>query len=298
MQTRENQNPNMPQVIDIEEKGSRNNVKRGRAKRGSMPTGEMEAKRGNSGQATTDAMQRVIVEMLVPVGQAVSATREMAHTLRSSGFQLDTSYEPVPVKPTSERQSQLRSAGRETVVVRGIIRKDMVEDLKRQPNVLNVYEDTEIAPFSCPIPPCDCDPRTARGTIADVARYLGVDQIWSSGHKGQGLVAGVVHGGITAIGRPVRQGETPKIPRVIGGWPTQDWGTTAAAWGDHGNMCSTDVLGMAAEAQIHDIRISGAAGIPGTISNALAGFQWAIDQHRSDGTPHILTNSWGIFQED
>ena len=61
-------------------------------------------------------------------------------------------------------------------------------------------------------------------------------------------------------------------------------------------MTATDVLGMAPNAQIYDIRISG-GNIQATISSALAGFQWAIDQHRANGTPQILSNSWGIFQE-
>ena len=86
---------------------------------------------------------------------------------------------------------------------------------------------------------------------------------------------------------------TAKVGRVIGGYPTADWGTTAVAWSNHGNMTSTDVLGMAPEAQVYDIRISDGS----FISAALAGFQWAIDQHRANGTPQILSNSWGIFQE-
>jgi hypothetical protein len=40
------------------------------------------------------------------------------------------------------------------------------------------------------------------------------------------MVVGIVDGGITAQGRPVKQGETPwRIPRVVDGWPTADWGT-------------------------------------------------------------------------
>ena len=58
-------------------------------------------------------------------------------------------------------------------------------------------------------------------------------------------------------------------------------------------MTSTDALGMAPDAQVYDIRISDG----NAISNALAGFQWAIDQHRANGTPQVLSNSWGIFQE-
>jgi hypothetical protein len=117
----------------------------------------------------------------------------------------------------------------------------------------------------------------------------------AAGIRGTGVVVGIVDGGITAVGRPVKPGEagTAKVGRVIGGWPTADWGTTAAAWGNHGNMTSTDTLGMAPDAQIYDLRISDG----NAISNALAGFQWAIDQHKANGTPQILSNSWGIFQE-
>lgn len=87
-----------------------------------------------------------------------------------------------------------------------------------------------------------------------------------------------------------------RIPRVVDGWPS-DWGTESRNWGDHGNMCATDVQGMAPEARLFDLRVAGAGGSPGTISRALQAFQWAINRHKVDGTPHILTNGWGIFRE-
>ena len=59
-------------------------------------------------------------------------------------------------------------------------------------------------------------------------------------------------------------------------------------------MTSTDALGMAPDANIYDIRISNGD----TISTAMQGYQWAIDQHKMNKTPHILSNSWGIFAED
>ncbi|MCP4248106.1 MAG: S8 family serine peptidase, partial [bacterium] len=88
-----------------------------------------------------------------------------------------------------------------------------------------------------------------------------------------------------------------KIGRVIGG-PKGDWGMKAF-WGGHGEMCATDVLGMAPEAQLYDLRLpdSGADSLGAVISDALAGFQWAINQHRNNGTPQVLTNSWGIYRK-
>jgi serine protease AprX len=286
----------------------------------------MEARAMNADRPIAPSKQPILVEMRLPMAQGMSAFHQ-SQRLTTEHFQLDTNYDAIPMGPadtgTARGLSEGLSAGMsdEIIVVRGYIEPDRIAELEAQPHVLNVYLDTPIAPFStmllekelekdglvpeispaaapaCPIGTCDCSPGTAKGTIGDVARYLGVDQIWAAGYRGEGIVVGVVDGGITAEGRPVIAGETTRrIPRVIGGWPIADWGTRASSWGNHGNMCSTDVLGMAPQAQIYDIRIGG-GDITATISAALAGFQWAINQHKTNGTPHVLTNSWGIFQE-
>ena len=283
----------------------------GEMPRGGMPTGEAES-----------GLQSVLVEVRIPVAQAASYASQVVAGLNVPSFQLDSGYEAIPVAPSPDQAAQLAAAGEQTVIVRGTIEASKISELEAQANIVKVWRDTRIAPFgtllredeqtafvvplegfgTCPIGTCDCSSGTPKGTITDVANYLGVNQIWAAGHRGDGIVVGVVDGGITAQGRPIKPADTSNpnwpnklIPRVIGGWPTADWGTTGVAWGWHGNMCYTDVLGMAPNAQVYDIRISGGTD---AISNALAGFQWAIDQHRANGTPHVLTNSWGIFQEN
>ncbi|HEX6596184.1 MAG TPA: S8 family serine peptidase, partial [Acidimicrobiales bacterium] len=241
----------------------------------------------------------VLVELLSGPGVSPVLATASVRGVEAGGFAIDEEFQPVPLGAGGPGL-RAAAAGTETYVVRGTVDNEaaMAEILQR-PDVVNVWRDTPVAPFgTCPIAPCDCTPSTPQGTMADVANYLGVSDLWSAGFRGAGMVVGVVDGGITAQGRPVKAGETTRrIPRVIGGWPVADWGTEASAWGEHGNMCSTDVLGMAPEAQIYDLRISGGADIPATISRALQAFQWAIDQHRSNGTPQVLSNSWGIFQE-
>jgi serine protease AprX len=243
----------------------------------------------------------VLVEMLSTPGASPLFAASSIRGETAGGLELDEEFQPIPLG--ADRPGLGLSAGGEpTYVVRARIDEpSAMDDIRRRPDVVDVWFDTRIVPYqfgTCPIPPCDCTPGTPKGTIADVATYLGVSQVWSAGFRGTGTVVGVVDGGITAQGRPVKSGETPRrIPRVIGGWPTADWGTEASRWGEHGNMCATDVLGMAPEAQLYDLRISGAPSIPSTISRALQAFQWAIDQHKLNGTPHILSNSWGIFQE-
>jgi hypothetical protein len=94
---------------------------------------------------------------------------------------------------------------------------------------------------------------------------------------------------------------------VIGGWPTGAVcsGTapplygTKSDWAEHGNMTATDALLASPGARILDIRISSpnccdfcfSAGC-GVLSNALAGYAWAIDV----GKPDVLSNSWGVFR--
>ncbi len=252
-----------------------------------------------------DERLSILVELLATPGAAPLAAAAGVREEQAGGFRLDEEFQPIPLGPVTGAAAAgmgvLGLAGPQTYVVRATVDDEAaMQAIRQRPDVVEVWRDTPIMPFqfgACPIPPCDCAPGTPKGTIADVANYLGVSQVWSAGFRGSGVVVGVVDGGITAQGRPVKAGETTRrIPRVIGGWPA-DWGTEASRWGEHGNMCATDVLGMAPEAQLYDLRISGAPDIPSTISRALQAFQWAIDQHRTNGTPHILTNSWGIFQE-
>jgi subtilisin family serine protease len=63
-------------------------------------------------------------------------------------------------------------------------------------------------------------------------------------------------------------------------------------------MCAYDATGICPEARLYDLGLlKSTAGIEGFLSDALAAYQWALDHYRQDGTPHILSNSWGIYQE-
>ncbi|MEO0684983.1 MAG: S8 family serine peptidase, partial [Cyanobacteria bacterium J06649_11] len=270
-----------------------------------MPSSEMDA-------SSSGHMQKVLVELRVSNNQGVLAASRTAAQINVNSFRFDTSYEPITVNPSGGQVSTLQASNEETVIVRGVVEESDIQELESQSNVVKVYKDTPIAPFNialleknkdlvapmdgtqnCPIGTCDCSPTTAKGTINDVAKYFGADQIWAAGFKGEGIVVGVVDGGITAEGRDIGPSETVRrVKNVIGG-PASDWGTTAKEWGEHGNMSATDVLGMAPAAKLYDCRIAGGDAI----SNALKVFDWSIKQYQIDGTPQILTNSWGIYQE-
>lgn len=255
--------------------------------------------RGEKQPDVPDRPISVLIEFRQLPGSSGAFMASVASQLDVPGCAIDHRFEPVPMGG-----GLTLATGAGTFIIRAEV-SDMsvVEALRARPDVVGVWIDTPVAPFAreaggCGVEPCDCAPAEPKGNLADVANYLGATDLWVRGYYGEGVVVGIVDGGITAQGRRVKPGETQRrIGRVIGGWPEVDWGTEAARWDEHGNMCATDVLGIAPRAQLYDLRIGGVGGMDGTLSRALQAFQWAINRHRVDGTPQVLSNSWGVYQE-
>jgi len=314
-ETRKHQSKNVDEHIFHE-------TSRGRMPSSGMDEGAAKAEMAEGEMSPNEPEERMVerlVEVKIPANRNALFALNMASAFDIAGFQVDTSFEPVPSTPSPDQKALFASSEEQIFTILVKIKESEIPALESNPKVIRSWKNVEIEPFalsdpiqesfvspsmgggSCPIGICDCESWNPKGDIEDVAKYLGVDKIWSAGLKGDGIVVGVVDGGITAEGRPTNEEDTSNpswqnklIPRVIGGWPADSWGTTGVKWGWHGNMCSTDVLGMAPQAKIYDIRISDGS----FISNALSGFQWAINQHHSDGTPQILTCSFGIYQKN
>ena len=89
----------------------------------------------------------VLVELRIPATQAASYALQMAAGLRVSSFQLDTSYDPVPINPSPDQAAQLAAAGEQTVIIRGTIEASKMPELEAQANVVKVWRDTRIEPF-------------------------------------------------------------------------------------------------------------------------------------------------------
>jgi len=251
---------------------------------------------------------KVIIEIKTSKGLSEKAILDSSTDLEKVGLNLDKAYKPIYVKPPERDDVKINQDSEEVYCIRGEIDEKLIPELEKLPNVLSVYLDTPIAPFNqpttnhlfyeqsevrgaCPIPPCDCQPGVPKGSLIEILGQIGVVDIWKQGVTGKDVVIGIVDGGIRATGR-VPDG---KISRVIGGWPT-DWGTKAD-WNEHGMMTATDAMLTASQSELYDIRISDAGSIMGVISNALAGFEWAIQEHRNSGRSLVLSNSWGIYKE-
>jgi subtilisin family serine protease len=225
----------------------------------------------------------VIIELRAPLGFSTESIVSMVamDAARIPGFEIDPEYKPVPVKPTEETARALAAVNEEIILMRGELDEAREAELKALPNVVNIWTDAPIEPFVT-----DCDLNTAKGTIGDVAKYLGCDQLWDKGVKGQGIVIGICDTGV----------DKSKIPAVIGGWSSISSLPPGNDPIGHGSMCATDALGMCPEAKIYDIGITRKPTADGKISDAISAYQWAIEQYRTDGIPHILSNSWGIYK--
>ena len=63
-------------------------------------------------------------------------------------FQVDPTFTPMPVTSHPEMAAELDAAGQQVVIMRGTIDADKIDELKRQPDVIDVHPDVRIAPFN------------------------------------------------------------------------------------------------------------------------------------------------------
>ena len=126
----------------------------------------------------------------------------------------------------------------------------------------------------------DCRPFKPGADVDAIRELLDVAAIWDEGHRGAGIVVGIIDEGINGTTYPVIGGFSRPGAQAPG----------AAQITSHGSMCAADVLVAAPDAKLYDYPF---LGIPNS-GGALAMFQAVLDQRRIDGTPHVTSNSYGF----
>ncbi|MGH3366535.1 MAG: S8 family peptidase [Nocardioidaceae bacterium] len=149
----------------------------------------------------------------------------------------------------------------------------VLEDLRSRPGV-TVWPNSAITLFNV-----DCAPFRPGVSVDVIQEQLDLADAWASGHRGKGVVVGIVDSGIDGTEYPVAGG----FDRAGGQAPG------AAAIDSHGSMCAADVLVAAPDATLYDYPFLGQRS-----SSALAMFSAVLEQRRRDGTPHVVNNSWGF----
>lgn len=126
----------------------------------------------------------------------------------------------------------------------------------------------------------DCRPFQPAVTIDAIRTLLGVKRVWSDGFRGQNTVVGIIDEGVNGSQYPVVGGFSRPNAQLPGTAPITS----------HGSMCAADVLVAAPAAKLYDYPFLGIQNSGG----ALQMLQAALTQRRTDGTPHVLNNSWGF----
>lgn len=126
----------------------------------------------------------------------------------------------------------------------------------------------------------DCRPFRPGVSIDQIRQLLGVQHVWDTGFKGEGVIVGIIDEGVNGDTYPVAGGLTGQVGSQPGAAPITS----------HGSMCAADVLIAAPDAKIFDYPFLG----PTNSGDALAMFQAVLEQRRLDGTPHVTNNSYGF----
>lgn len=126
----------------------------------------------------------------------------------------------------------------------------------------------------------DCSPFRPAVDVSVIQSRLGVDRVWADGVQGKGVVVAILDEGI--------DGSTYAISGGYSREGAQAPGTAAVT--SHGSMCAADVLISAPEAQLHDYPFM----VPSS-GGALVMLNAVLDQRRRDGSPYIVSNSWGFY---
>ena len=126
----------------------------------------------------------------------------------------------------------------------------------------------------------DCPPYSPAVDLATVRTNLGVDAAWQAGLRGQGIVVALLDEGIDGTVYPVIGGFNREGAQAPGAAPVTS----------HGSMAAADVLVAAPDVKLLDYPF-----LTLLSSGALAMLNEVLVQRRLDGTPHVVSNSWGYY---
>ncbi len=199
-------------------------------------------------------------------------------------------FVPIAIVPI-----ELIYQGKKSWAVSGTVNATALPDIAADPNVINIWKDERIYLYNTCFP-IDCDVSTGYSyTLDGAGEALKVDQVWANGTTGDGIVVAIADTG-------VNKNHPELTGRVVDGWAPENY-----TWGNdtdvHGTMTAAIVAGstinggkyngMAPEAEIYDVMIMPKG--EGYASDTLDGYDWIIDHYSTDGTPQIVSNSWGCY---
>lgn len=204
--------------------------------------------------------------------------------LTGLGITVKNDIPPIPMFNTKRKRDILRTfsldtlssdAESDTVVISAEIDEDKVK-LARDRNI-TVWPNSDVALHAA----VDCRPFLPGVPLGSIEHVLGVDDIWKQGFKGDNICVGIVDEGVHGGTYPVIGGHSRPGAQLPGAAPVTS----------HGSMCAADVLLAAPNAKIYDYPFLGIPRSGGVIEM----LQAILNQRRIDGTPQVITNSYGYY---
>jgi serine protease AprX len=237
----------------------------------------------------------VEIESALSTSVAAASTFEEAHRQRTrllpdvEGIEYRPTAKPVPMFATAEgvdgwqmhaltafastdSNEDLTSASQ---VIPAQAEESAIRELQDRPGV-RIWPSSAIEFLDV-----DCRPFAPGVPLTEIQSKLGVSDLWDQGARGGEIVVGILDEGIDGSVYPVAGGFVRAGGQNPGG----------AAIDSHGSMCAADVLLAAPDAKLYDypflVRRSGGALV---MLNAV------LEQRRLDGTPQVISNSWGFYE--
>lgn len=249
---------------------------------------------------------------------------------------IDNNFTPVLIhKSTKDNDSELfaltQDKGNDAIEANDAVffRADAsdlaIQELRKNPDVINIWHDEKLFPFNLPEPIPFCKPElsvsndTALCTIAEIKNELGFSNIHAQGLRGENVIVAIVDGGIDLS--KLRLKNSTAAMMVTNGWPgthlnnVQKWGE----WGGwrsqdsnipHAHNIAETIASLVPAAKIWDLRIEDAGNHSNSapfddyayLTTAFAALNWLIKQYKilqrdNENPPSLVVNcSWGVYE--
>lgn len=262
-------------------------------------------------------------------GIEMSPVDDAGPMFQIKGLDINENYQPVPVS-SSDEFSQIAFSTRkfsslqddEKFLVSANATEEAINELMKHPDVIEIWEDSQLSPFdeAEPITFCPADlkpgPNDPLATVEEIRIQLGFADLNQSGLRGQDVAVAIVDTGmdltkLAKINKGVRD-------RVVNGWPVKregrvaKWGTHRSNSNPHAENSAEAIGDLAPDVRLWDVRITnvksyssfGQSGDKPFISATIAAFDWLLEQYKlalASGTtplPKVVNCSWGLYRRD
>jgi hypothetical protein len=238
----------------------------------------------------------VIIRLLIPKSISQNQWQNyIEQNFSLHGFKFKAGFPPIPgsVPPSMRRDQRLRR--NRLVIATGTVEKTEYHTLTQNPHILAIWRDGPINELTEQV-----ETLAGVGTLSHAAHIIGAKYIWNQGITGNGIVIGVVDGGVRAceIGDNMRRLANGSLD----GWAPDDSVTEIGqpSHSCHGTAMAWTALGICRDAEILDIGVGrlDANDERDVLSSSINAFNALLGRSIPNEGPHVMLISWSLRHDD